>query len=75
MHTALRGWKAEVLPGDLSDGGLVQADWRGEVWLRSVNGQTGHVLFVARPTLLHLRKTQSELIIIIIFHVIVSNWN
>lgn len=54
--------KAEVLPGDLSDGGLVQTDRRCEVWLRGVNRQTGYVLLIACPALLNLRKSQNELV-------------
>lgn len=50
--------KAEVVPGDLIDGRLIQADRRGEVWLRGVNRHTGHVLLVARPALLNLRQNK-----------------
>lgn len=54
--------KAEVVPGDLSDGRLVQADRRCEVWLRGVNRHTGHVLVIARPALLNLRKRQNKIV-------------
>lgn len=51
-----------MLPGDLTDSGLVQADWRGEVWLGGVNWQTGDVLVIACPALLNLRKRQNKLV-------------
>lgn len=52
--------KVEAVPGDLSDGRLVQADGRGEVWLRGVNRRTGHVLVIACPALLNLRERQRK---------------
>lgn len=54
--------KAQVVPGDLSDGRLVQANRRCEVWLRGVNRHTGHVLVIARPALLNLRKRQNKIV-------------
>lgn len=48
--------KTQLLPGDLIDRGVVHVERRREVWLRRVNGQTGHVLVVPRPALLNLRK-------------------
>lgn len=53
--------KAGVLPGDLTDGRLVQAGGRWEIWLRGMNWQTGYVFIVACPALLNLKKSKNEL--------------
>lgn len=52
----------EAVPGDLSDGRLVEADGRGEVWLRGVNRRTGHVLVIACPALLNLRERRRTIV-------------
>lgn len=52
--------KVAAVPGDLSDGRLVQADGRREVWLRGVNRSTGHVLVIACPALLNLRERRRK---------------
>lgn len=54
--------KGEAVPGDLSDGRLVQADGRGEVWLRGVNRSTGHVLVITCPALLNLRERRRKVV-------------